>query len=37
MTEQTEFTYPEVTREVLKFRPRNRDAFNKGVFLMFEC
>ena len=33
----TESTYPEVTREVLEFRPRNRDTFDKGVFLVFEC
>ena len=30
-------THSEVTREVLKLRPRNRDAFDEGMVLVFEC
>jgi hypothetical protein len=33
----TRSTYPEVTREDLKIRPRDRDAFNEGMVLVFEC
>jgi hypothetical protein len=30
-------THPEVAREDLKLRPWNRDTFDKGVILVFEC
>lgn len=32
-----EFTDPKVTREDLEFCPRDRDTFDKGVVLVFEC